>query len=439
MEDQLRRRDEVAAAGARRGGERIGFEREWDELLAEIRGLDGFSDFLRPPGMDQLRQAAAGGPVVVVNISRQRSDALIVEADGVRPAIPLPAAAYDVTADQAGRYLQVIHDLEAARRTAAEQQHPFEHGDLSAGAVHAYQAAAAALHAERIRTERVVLEVLEWLWTAIAEPVLTALGLTETPTGDTWPRLWWCPTGLLTAMPLHAAGRYSDGPTGRTVLDRVVPSYTPTVRALSEATSAPPSAAGRGILVVAAPDVPGQLPLPNVEREVELLTRLFPDSSTVLYGEAATTSAVLAELGRSPWVHFSCHGDQDVMDPSNGGLLLHDGMLTVHRITAGSYQGDLAFLSACKTATGGLHLPDEVITLAAAIHYAGYRQVIATLWSVYDPTAADVVEAVYTELTSDGQPNAHGAAQALYRVVRRLRDQYPTNPSVWMPFIHLGP
>ena len=79
-----------------------------------------------------------------------------------------------------------------------------------------------------------------------------------------------------------------------------------------------------------------------------------------------------------------------------------------------------------------------VITLAAALHYAGYRQVVATLWSVYDPTAADVAESIYTELCADGQSTA-GTAAALHRVVRRLRDQHPASPSVWTPFVHLGP
>jgi len=435
----MRRLDELAAADARRGGERIAFEREWDELLAEIRRIDGFSGFLRPPGLDELRRAAIGGPVVVVTVGRLRSDAVIVAADGVERVIQLPAT-YDDTVEEALRYLQTVHDLEVARQVAAEAQRPFLDGDRSLASIQAFHAAAAQLHAERIRGEGTILEVLDWLWTAIAEPVLRALGHATTPEGDTWPRLWWCPSGLLTAMPLHAAGRYAADATGDTVLDRVVPSYTPTVRALLEATKSPVGAVDPGLLVVAAPDVPGQTPLPNVEREVELLTRLFAGSSTVLYGEAATTTAVRAELGRHPWVHFSCHGNQDVTDPSNGGLILHDGTLTVHSITGGTYQGELAFLSACKTATGGVELPDEVITLAAAIHYAGYRQVIATLWSVYDPTAADVVEAVYTELAGNGgRPDSTLAAQALYRVVRRLRDRYPTSPSVWMPFIHLGP
>jgi hypothetical protein len=415
----------------------MALDQEWNALLGEIRSLEGFADFLRPPRMDALRHAAVGGPVVMVNVSQWRSDALIVTPDGVRPPVELPEASQPRTTEWAGRYLNAVHRFQAAQQEAYESQRPFREGDQSPAAFQQYHAAAQRLHTERLLMESVVTEVLEWLWTAIADPVLTRLGLTETPPDGAWPRLWWCPTGLLTVLPLHAAGRHVDG---LSVLDRVVPSYTPTLRALLEATNRRDPAREPEVLVVAVPDAPGQTPLPNVEREVDLLTRLFPGNrSTVLYGAEATTTRVREELGRHRWAHFSCHGHQDLTDPSNGGLLLHDGTLTVQSISTRTYRGEFAFLSACKTATGGLDLADEVITLAAALHYAGYRQVVATLWSVYDPTAAHVAESVYGELSTDGRVDSDGAAAALHRVVRRLRDRHPASPSVWTPFVHLGP
>jgi CHAT domain-containing protein len=138
-------------------------------------------------------------------------------------------------------------------------------------------------------------------------------------------------------------------------------------------------------------------------------------------------------------VHFSCHADQNLTDPSRGGLMLHDRTLTIADISAGQYNGDFAFLSACKTAVGGLRLPDEAITLAAALHYTGYRHVIATLWSVYDSTAADVAEAVYTDLTSTGEFVPERAPYAVHGVVRHLRDGKGLPPSAWTPFTHTGP
>jgi CHAT domain-containing protein len=114
-------------------------------------------------------------------------------------------------------------------------------------------------------------------------------------------------------------------------------------------------------------------------------------------------------------------------------------MLTVADIAAGQHAGDFAFLSACKTATGGTVLPDESITLAAALHFTGYRHVIATLWSVWDDSAAAVSEAVYRDIVVDRDLRPERAAIALHTAVRALRDGNRARPSVWMPFTHIGP
>jgi CHAT domain-containing protein len=280
--------------------------------------------------------------------------------------------------------------------------------------------------------------VLRWLWDEIAEPVLIALGFVETPgPAQAWPRLWWCPAGPLTLLPLHAAGYHEETGAGRTVLDRVVSSYTPTLRALLEARQAletsPDSAR---LLIVSLPDTPDEVPLSDVIRERDLLTSLFSSCHTLLDGEAATAAAVQEQLPRHRWAHFSCHGGQNLADPSQGGLLLHDHMLTVTDISARQHQGEFAFLSACMTAVGGVNLPDEAITLAVALHYTGYRQVIGTRWSVYDETAADVAEAVYGDLTSTGRFQPDRAAHALHKAIRHLRDAERLPAGDWSPFTH---
>jgi CHAT domain-containing protein len=40
----------------------------------------------------------------------------------------------------------------------------------------------------------------------------------------------------------------------------------------------------------------------------------------------------------------------------------------------------LAFLSACQTAMGDETTPDEMMHLAAALLFAGFRSVVATMW-----------------------------------------------------------
>lgn len=97
--------------------------------------------------------------------------------------------------------------------------------------------------------------VLEWLWDHITGPILSHLGYCASHPAA-WPRVWWCPTGPLTLLPLHAAGHHG---TGDAVYDRVVSSYTTTLRAHARACAAEPAPPEReGMLIVSVPNTPRQ-------------------------------------------------------------------------------------------------------------------------------------------------------------------------------------
>jgi hypothetical protein len=431
---------------------RMRLAREWDELIEQVRGQDGFEDFLRPPQLGTLLPAAEKGPVVIVNVSRWRCDALIVRLDGVTVR-NLP----DLTLEQAGlrasEYLTTLAAAESADLAHALALRTAEDGDGIRAAQRTRRTADAVITAQE-QANRMLLHLQEWMWDAIADPVLAELGLDRLPEGPTnsWPRLWWCPTGPLSVLPLHSAGYHdpSDSPHApRTVLDRVVSSYTPTLRALLQARSRAPeapddaSAASRAespeLLVVAVADAPGQAPL-DIGVEKQTLLSLVPEHRrTVLEGPAADRDTVLAALPHHRWVHFSCHGDQDLANPSQGGVRLHDEMLTIADISSAQFRGDFAGLSACKTAVGGINVPDEAITVAAALHYTGYRHVVAALWSVQDDASSDLFSTVYRNIIVDGQLYPDQAAAALHNAVRGLRKKRWDWPHIWTPFTHTGP
>jgi hypothetical protein len=179
--------------------------RKWDERLAEVRRLPGFSSFLLPPAFDQLKAAADNGHVVLVNIGPYRSDALLVDSTGVE-VLPLPGLTRENADERVRDWLGALERLE----------NPFASADELAGA--------------RRRT----VDTMAWLWERVAEPVLIRLGATGTPGDDAeWPQVWWCPTGPLTVLPLHAAGRSASDGHGQAVIERVVSFYTPTLAALS--------------------------------------------------------------------------------------------------------------------------------------------------------------------------------------------------------------
>jgi tetratricopeptide (TPR) repeat protein len=414
--------------------------RDWDAAVERVRQLEGFEDFLHPVAFTRLRQAAVDGPVVIVNInSPSRPHALIItpgpgdasDPDGGVRVVDLPAA----TGKSVPTHLiKLLHAQMLAGNLSSEWQ-------------------------LRENSRHDVFDVLEWTWHAIADPVLKALGLTATPTGtvENWPRLWWCPIGLATLLPLHAAGihprtssQYRKMGEAAAIADsvagRAVSSYTSTLSSLARARirSAPNHVRQ---LTVGVPDAssyePKARPLRAVPAELQVVAAHLtpPGYATHLSGAKATRQTVLAAISAHSWLHLACHGIHDPVDVSRSAFLLHDQRLTIADLAALDLpDADLAYLSACQTATSDVKFLDEAFHLAAALQFVGYRHVLATLWSISDDHAPAMAETIYTYLSRPGgRPDSAFAAHALHYAVTRLRQALPDEPLIWAPFIHLGP
>jgi len=204
-------------------------------------------------------------------------------------------------------------------------------------------------------------------------PVLEALGMAA-PAADL-PCLWWCPTGDFSFLPLHAAGRYAkDGASVQSLLDCAVSSYTPTVGFLAGQIGMPrqprmdgPEQNHSALLVAVPVSASGDAALPSVSRDVAAFTAQFPNGR-VLADDAATAEAVLAALGDYRIVHFACHAQQQVRDPSSGFISAYDAPVTIRELRERTARGgQLALLMGCETARGGRRLADEAITMATAL------------------------------------------------------------------------
>jgi hypothetical protein len=395
-----------------------------DTVIAQARALPGFEKFLLSLTASELRQAAGEGPVVLVNVDEIRSDALVLTADRVRH-VALPALSAASVREQVVAFLGALGEL------------PDSAGSVPAGPA-----------------EEELSAVLGWLWDTVAGPVLGELGLAGRPAADQpWPRVWWCPTGLLSLLPLHAAGHHHThrDATPQTVIDQVVSSYTPTVRALTHSrrpagrATALEGQDGTRLLVVAAWQVAGGPELTYAAQEVDFLRNRFGAGASVLEGQdgaaAASYEHVHDALPRFPWAHFACHAISRLDDPSASHLVLPPDQggreLSVTDIGRLNLErAELAFLSACSTAQTGLTLPDEAINLAAGFQLAGYRRVVATMWPVDDRLAARIAEGCYESLADAG--TAATAAQLLHDATRRIRLTRIGQPSLWAAHIHSG-
>jgi CHAT domain-containing protein len=205
------------------------------------------------------------------------------------------------------------------------------------------------------------------------------------------PRLHWYPTGDFTSLPLHAAGIY-DGPISSRVCcaDYVVSSYTPTLTTLLRAQKAakPLRTDTSHIILVAEKQAHhDELHLQTIHKvEAEVINVAAVARSRLVktvqrLPNPVTISETCAAMQRANIVHLACHGIQDPDSAVESGFCLGDGRLTISRLMEMKLDNPfLAFLSACETAKGDENQPDQVMHLAAAMMFLGFKAVVATMW-----------------------------------------------------------
>jgi tetratricopeptide (TPR) repeat protein/CHAT domain-containing protein len=410
--DSSERRSSPIAAGSSGGetDEHRRLTREWESLLETVRKIDGFEDFLRPLTFSQLRVAAVAGPVVVANLSTYRCDAILVQTDNPVQLVPLP----DITLDEVSKLAQQFRVDQSGRNS--------------------------------LDFRKSLQRSLPILWRSIVYPVLQGLGYDE-PLQETGlkPRMWWCPTGPLSFLPIHAAGPYSKNG-GPDLTKRVVSSYTNTLGALRRARLRNPNHDTIRMLVVGQSGTPGQNQLPYVLEEVETTCEMALSHGVVvtrLEGTDAKRNSVAEKLKDVNCAHFACHGHQDQTDNAlSSALFLDDGPLSLSTIA--SYRiinADFAFLSACESASGSNILPDEAMHIAAGMQVAGFRSVIATMWAMGDSTGPTAAKTIYERLFRNAPQrfDSSEAAYALNEAVQVLRKaDRKTTTEQWAPFIHIG-
>ncbi len=333
--------------------------------------------------------AAVEGPVIVVNISRMRSDAVVVTSHGPPLLVPLRAA----TPDQ-------ISDL-ADRTNDSTSQNEMK-------------------------------EILSALWHLVVQPIAKVLiDEVHLKPGS---RIWWCPTGAASLLPLHAAGDYRKR--SEILPDLFISSYTATLTSLIRARVGLSSSAfiPPDLVILAQSQDPT---LPTVSAEIEAIQRVARKVA-LLDGKDATCESSLCAMTEHSWVHLACHGKVDEQHPFKSHFRLNSGPLTLLDIARQNLpHAYLAFLSSCHSAEGNRERPDEVLHLAAAVQFAGFRSAVGTLWAVDGDDGPIVAEAFYSYLLGSRPNTTPSSAFALHQAVQELRKRRVPNTR-WACFVHHG-
>ncbi|KAF3802215.1 hypothetical protein GCG54_00012462 [Colletotrichum gloeosporioides] len=164
--------------------------REMASMKEEIRHLEGFEKFQLPLSAIQMMQLATDGPIVTINVSELRSDAIIVTEEGVQSLHLTPAALQSHALVSNSRW-NPARDI---RRPPISPNVSTEAG-------------------------------LRWLWEVAVRPFLDGTKLTSSG------RLWLITSGLAGRVPFHAADNYAGGPE-EIAPSRVTSSYISSLKAL---------------------------------------------------------------------------------------------------------------------------------------------------------------------------------------------------------------
>jgi CHAT domain-containing protein len=193
--------------------------------------------------------------------------------------------------------------------------------------------------------------------------------------------------------------------------------------------------AARGLVAGVSEAVQGFPPLENVPAEVEEVSDAFP--GVTLLNRDFVVERFEEALAANPMsvVHVASHGEFNG-DADKSFVLAYDEKIPMNRLA--SIVGrtrlrteaplELLVLSACQTAAGD---DRAALGLAGVALRSGARSALATLWSVNDAAAAELIERFYAELASGAS-----RAKALQRAQLQLLSQRAlSHPAYWSPFL----
>ncbi|TFK34953.1 CHAT domain-containing protein [Crucibulum laeve] len=418
---------------------------KWSAAIEKVRKLPTFKDFLCPRRFHALKQAANDSPVVILNASTAGCDALIVTNEGVAH---MPLNKFDMKkGNMLVRLIQVSSTSNSMR--SLNNGNPSSAVRLSTedsanGIMHNLRMGRPA-RSSTVEVDDIYRYVLEVLWDNVVQPVIQHLHIQKSATTPI--QLHWCPTGLFTFLPIHAAGYYTQK-SENYASQYITSSYTPTLGALlipgRRANSKPTEKLE--MMTVIQPKT-----LPFTEVELKIIESRVPRECLITLGTPkfpASVERVLSNLSTASIAHFACHARQDTVNPLESALVLEDGDLKISRIMQHEMpNASLAFLCACETAMGTDVLPDEGIHLGSTLLFAGFKSVVATMWSISDEDGPKVADYFYEKVFHGGQytpikpmpqnPEFGHTARALHHAVGRLRSE-GIGFRRWVPFIHIG-
>jgi CHAT domain-containing protein/Tfp pilus assembly protein PilF len=185
-------------------------------------------------------------------------------------------------------------------------------------------------------------------------------------------------------------------------------------------------------------------PIPFSATEAKTIAGLFPNQSRLFLGVDATESNGKSIGGDVRILHFAVHGMLDEKNPLNSALAFStptapndadNGFLQAWELYQDvHWDADLVVLSSCESGLGQEFEGEGLMSLTRAIHYAGARSVLSSLWQIDDRRTEQLMTAFYRHLQKGTRKDeALQAAQ-----LELLQSRGGAAPFYWAAFVLNG-
>ncbi|KAI0092061.1 hypothetical protein BDY19DRAFT_990808 [Irpex rosettiformis] len=383
---------------------------EFHSLVQHLRQYPGLSDLLHPVRFSDLVLDHEHDPVVIL-IAQARCEAIICRSSGVS------RVSLNFTAEDARKVACAFHDMRQGVDEAKFQR-------LSG-----------------------------LTWDAVVGPVLSALEYTHrTFEPKPKPRVWWCPTGPFTFIPLHAVGHSQAGKQSVCTFDYVVSSYIPSINSLRIHKSKDVECRQKKSLP--APNINTDLPALETTSSkkddihlVQIPSPIGSDGLSFSFGYDIDHSS---EGQRASFIRLTGPLPDDILATSpqtDSSHLSYSSTTSNLPHLALSYVA-FAFLytqtrpsHASYLTTRAPGLPCESAHPGFALLLGGFRSILSTLpgWEnvIHASDTAMVIERVCRGVESMDASDSSLVSYALDNAIRSLRDS-GVPLSRLIPFIHIG-
>lgn len=184
--------------------------------------------------------------------------------------------------------------------------------------------------------------------------------------------------------------------------------------------------------------------LRHSEGEVRTIVDLFANSGSIGYfHRQATEDRFKAEAGNYRFVHISTHGFMNEINPKLSGLAFsqpadsiaaEDGILYAAEAYTLELNADLVVLSSCESGIGKIAAGEGVMSMTRGFLYAGARNVVVSLWKVFDEHTSELMIEFYR-----GVATGESYATALRKAkLKMLAKPETARPASWASFVLVG-